>query len=194
MPRTWVVVLGECRILSRLFRVSRTMNQERPRWWSRRCATLKSVRRACTFLGVSTKASSTGGMPALPAVEMRLASSALPATDASPRQGSMPPLQTGDASGAGKSHPCSRRRGPTRCDLRLGAGSLALGGLRRGQREPTEAGQEGVPGLHHVQHATGLREGGVRLPTTAHCSFSTHTPEGNGLGSGSGPAACVDEP
>ena len=80
MP-TWVVVLGECRILSRLFRLSSTRNQDLPRWWSSWWAMLNRVLRACTFLGVRMKCSST--VPAL-LEEVRLFNSALPASQNPP--------------------------------------------------------------------------------------------------------------
>lgn len=61
---TCVVVRGDCKILSRVLRMSSTRTQAGPRRWCSRWAMLNKVRSACTFFGVSTTPSeASGGRP-----------------------------------------------------------------------------------------------------------------------------------
>ena len=61
---TCVVVRGDCKILSRVLRMSNTKTQAGPKRWCSRWAMLNKVRSACTFFGVSTTPSEASeGMP-----------------------------------------------------------------------------------------------------------------------------------
>ena len=71
---TCVVVRGDCKILSRVLRMSSTRTQAGPKRWCNRWAMLNKVRSACTFFGVRTTPSEASeGRPRDPLLEAPLA-------------------------------------------------------------------------------------------------------------------------